>query len=99
MHNKNGSAYVNLPLVTGIRNRIRLLFGSLPETSVSYKHCFDIGERDGNHLHYFSMSSIHGLAHSCGLRLTAVRGKFNNMKTWLPGLLANEVTFRLENET
>jgi SAM-dependent methyltransferase len=98
---KNGSAYVNLPLVTGIRNRIRLLFGYLPETSVSYKHWFDIGVWDGNHLHYFSMSSIHDLAHSCGLRLTAVRGvgNFHKIKTWLPRLLASEVTFRLQNKT
>jgi SAM-dependent methyltransferase len=98
---KNGSAYVNLPLVTGIRNRIRLLFGYVPETSVSYKNWFNNGEWDGNHLHYFSMSSIRDLAHSCGLRLTDVSGvgKLHKLKTRLPQLLASEVTFRLQHET
>lgn len=34
---KRGAAYVDVPLVTGLRNRIRLLLGRLPETSVRYE--------------------------------------------------------------
>jgi SAM-dependent methyltransferase len=96
---KQGAAYVNLPLVTGLRNRIRLLFGNLPETSARYERWFEMGEWDGNHLHYFSLRSIHDLAHSCGLRLTDIRGvgRFHALKTRLPSLLAAEVTFRIEN--
>jgi SAM-dependent methyltransferase len=92
-----GEAYVNLPLVTGLRNRIRLLFGELPETSIRYKQWFQRGEWDGNHLHYFSLRSIHDLAHSCGLRLTDIRGvgALHVLKTRLPSLLAAEVTFRM----
>jgi SAM-dependent methyltransferase len=94
-----GAAYVNLPLVTGIRNRLRLLIGDLPETSIRYEQWFQRGEWDGNHLHYFSLGSIHDLARCCGLRLTDVRGvgRFHSLKTRLPSLLASEVTFRMEH--
>jgi hypothetical protein len=46
---KRGTAYVDLPLVTGLRNRIRLLFGGLTETCVGYERWFKMGEWDGNH--------------------------------------------------
>jgi SAM-dependent methyltransferase len=96
---KRGAAYVNLPLVTGLRNRITLLAGGLPETSIRYKQWFQKREWDGNHLHYFSLRSIHDLAHSCGLRLTDIRGvgRFYSLKTRLPSLLAAEVTFRIQH--
>jgi SAM-dependent methyltransferase len=96
---KQGAAYVNLPLVTGLRNRIRLLFGKLPETSVRYERWFQMGEWDGNHLHYFSLRSIRDLVHSCGLRLTDIRGvgRLHALKTRLPSLLAAEITFRMEH--
>jgi SAM-dependent methyltransferase len=96
---KRGAAYVNLPLVTGLRNRLRLLFGKLPETSIRYAQWVHMGEWDGNHLHYFSLRSIHDLAHSCGLRLTEIRGvaRFHSLKSRLPSLLASEVTFRMQH--
>jgi SAM-dependent methyltransferase len=96
---KHGTAYVDLPLVTGLRNRIRLLLGGLPETSVRYERWLQMSEWDGNHLHYFSLRSIHDLAHSCGLRLTDIRGvgRFYALKTRLPSLLAGEVTFRMQH--
>jgi SAM-dependent methyltransferase len=96
---KRGAAYVNLPLVTGLRNRVRLLFGRLPETSIRYEQWFQKGEWDGNHLHYFSLRSIHDLAHCCGLRVTDIRGvgAFHELKTRLPSLLAAEVTFRMQH--
>src|SRR5438046_9930946 len=92
-----GAAYVNLPLVTGLRNRMRLLVGKLPETSVRYGQWFQKREWDGNHLHYFSLHSIHDLAYSCGLRLTDIRGvgAFHSLKTRLPSLIAAHVTFRI----
>jgi SAM-dependent methyltransferase len=96
---EKGAAYVNLPLVTACRNRIRLLSGQLPETSVSYRKWFEQREWDGNHLHYFSLCSIKDLASECGLRVTDIRGvgQFHQLKTWFPGLLASEVTFRLQH--
>jgi SAM-dependent methyltransferase len=98
---RDGKAYVNLPLVTGLRNRIRLVCGNLPETSVPYDHWFKKNEWDGNHLHYFSMRSIHDLARACDLCLTKVSGvgRYHRIKSWAPELLASEVTFRLEHVT
>lgn len=58
----DGAAYVNLPLMTGIRNSARLLLGKLPETSISYGRWFDTREWDWNHLQYFSVQSIVDLA-------------------------------------
>ena len=55
---KDGVAFINLPLVTSIKNRLRLLFGRLPETSVEYDRWFVDKQWDGNHLHYFSINSI-----------------------------------------
>src|SRR5215469_7511887 len=71
---KDGAVYVNLPLVTGIRNRMRLLFGQVPVTSTRYTSWFGDREWDGNHLHYFSVGSIFDLARACGLRVTHIRG-------------------------
>ncbi len=42
-----GSAYVNLPIVTGIRNRMRMLLGKIPETSIIYDEWFKRREWDG----------------------------------------------------
>jgi hypothetical protein len=91
--------HVNLPLVTGLRNRIRLLVGGLSETSIRYERWFQMGEWDGNHLHYFSLRSIHDLAHCCGLRVMDIRGvgAFHALKTRLPSPLAGEVTFRMQH--
>ena len=36
----DGVAFINLPLVTSLKNRFRLLFGNLPETSDSYDNWF-----------------------------------------------------------
>jgi SAM-dependent methyltransferase len=95
----NGTAYINLPLVTGIRNRMRLLVGKIPQTSVRYERWFETHEWDGNHLHYFSLDSIRDLAQTCGLRLTHIRGvgTFHQFKTRLPSLLASEITFSVES--
>ncbi|GAB6041444.1 class I SAM-dependent methyltransferase [Endothiovibrio diazotrophicus] len=97
-----GSAYVNLPLVTSLKNRVRLLSGRVPVTSVSIDHWFGERHWDGNHLHYFSVPLIHRLAASCGLRVSAVRGvgRLSSLKTLWPSMLAAEITFvlrRVEN--
>lgn len=91
----NGVAYVNLPLVTSAKNRIRLLLGLLPITSVSKSRWFVEREWDGNHLHYFSLPSIRELTSAVGLRLDEVRGvgRFHQAKSMFPSLLAGEVTF------
>ena len=90
-----GAAYVNLPLVTGLHNRLRLFLGKIPETSIRYESWFQCHEWDGNNLHYFSLRSIHDLVRSCGLRLTDIRGVgcCHQIKTRFPSLLAAEITF------
>ena len=37
----DGIAFINLPLVTNIKNRINLLLGKLPETSIGYNKWFE----------------------------------------------------------
>ena len=54
----DGLAFINLPLITSIKNRFRLLIGNVPETSIEYNRWFQDKEWDGNHLHYFSINSI-----------------------------------------
>jgi SAM-dependent methyltransferase len=92
-----GSAFVNLPLVTAWRNRLRLLFGGLPITSSPYSSWANKREWDGNHLHYFSLQSIKDLAKAVGLEVAEVRGvgPMHQLKSMIPTVLASEVTFRL----
>lgn len=91
----DGGAFVNLPLVTSIKNRLRLMCGRVPETSVSFDRWLIDKEWDGNHLHYFSMDSIRRLCTLSGLEMTRVAGvgTHHRIKSLAPSFLANEVTF------
>ena len=91
----SGLAIVNLPLVTGMKNRIRLLSGSLPVTSVPFGQWMLDREWDGNHLHYFSLKSIELLLAACGLVMVEKQavGKFLALKNMRPQLFASEITF------
>jgi hypothetical protein len=88
-------AFVNLPLVTAVPNRLRLLAGQLPITSGPMSRWFERHEWDGGHLHYFSLPSIRRLAATCELRVTEIAGvgRLHGMKTAFPEWLASEVTF------
>ena len=92
-----GRAYINVPLVTNVKNRLRGLFGYVPETSVNYDRWFKDRVWDGNHLHYFSVGSLQRLAKACGLEITDLRGvgRGHALKSALPSLLAGEVTFEV----
>jgi SAM-dependent methyltransferase len=91
----DGLAFINLPLVTSIRNRINLLLGRLPETSVGYQQWIKRRSWDGAHLHYFSIKSIRDLCAASDLELVDLRGvgRHWKWKTRFPSLLAAEVTF------
>ena len=95
----NGRAFVNLPLVTSIKNRLRLLNGQLPVTSVPYSRWRQEGHWDGFHLHYFSIRSILDLAESSGLKVVRKNavGKFNRLKDIFPSLLCSEISFELSH--
>lgn len=94
-----GVAAVNLPLVTSLRNRWRLLTGRVPETSVPFERWFADREWDGNHLHYFSLHSIRRLAAASGLHVGDVTGvgRAARLKSLFPQLLAGEVSFTLRH--
>ena len=92
---KDGIAFVNLPLVTSIKNRLRLLFGRLPETSIEYDRWFADKEWDGNHLHYFSINSIKKICKKYNLEIIKISpvGKFSFIKKLFPSLFSNEISF------
>lgn len=95
----NGRAFVNLPLITSIKNRLRLLLGRIPVTSVPYKRWQKEGHWDGFHLHYFTLAAIQDLANYAGLNITLIRavGRFHGVKNQLPGLLCDEISFELRH--
>lgn len=92
-----GRAFVNLPVVTSVKNRLRLLFGYLPVTSVPYSRWIPEGHWDGFHLHYFSLRSIRDLAKAADLTVARLEGvgRLKVCKNLFPSLLCGEVSFEL----
>lgn len=88
-----GLAFVNLPLVTGLRNRARLLAGKLPVTSVA--DWWKVREWDGGHLHYFNIEAVRNLGRMCGLHLEKMYpvGAHARLKRFAPALLCSEMSF------
>jgi len=96
---KDGRAFINLPLITSMKNRFRLLVGLLPITSVPYSRWEIEGHWDGFHLHYFTLKSIHDLAKSAGLVITSIQGvgQMKKLKDLMPSLLCGEISFEVRN--
>lgn len=94
----DGIAFINLPLVSTLKNRFRLLFGRLPETSISYDMWFKNREYDGNHLHYFTIRSIEDLCKISNLEIVdrVYCGNFLFLKKIKPELFANEISFAVK---
>ncbi len=92
-----GSAFINLPLVTSIKNRLRLAFGKLPITSVPYEKWKEEGHWDGFHLHYFNLSTINDLVKKSELKIVrqSAVGKYTKFKNFYPTFLCNEISFEL----
>lgn len=97
---KDGIAFINLPLITSIKNRLRVFFGKLPETSVSYNEWFKLKEWDGNHLHYFSIKSIKKLCEVNQLKMIKIQpvGKFLFFKKIFPSLFCNEISISIKKK-
>lgn len=93
----SGRAFINLPLITSVKNRFRLISGKIPVTSVDYDRWFEEGHWDGFHLHYFTLASIRDLALHSGLKINAISavGKFSSIKSLFPGLLCDEISIEL----
>ena len=94
---EEGRAFINLPLVTGFKNRLRLLFGKLPITSVPYRNWAKEGHWDGFHLHYFNLSSLNDLAKNSDLKIVSKKavGKYCKLKNVYPALLCGEISLEL----
>jgi len=92
---KDGIALINLPVVTSLRNRFRLMFGIVPVTST--KSWWGLEEWDGGHLHYFSIDLVTKLAERYGLKLERIYpvGNHIGLKNIFPKLLCNEASFIL----
>lgn len=87
-----GILFLNVPLVTGLKNRLRLLTGHLPVTS--QKDWFQTREWDGGHLHYFSWKTLITLLQMFRFEVEnySCPGNFSSLKRWLPKLLCNEIS-------
>ncbi len=97
MHDRS-VAIVNLPLITGIKNRMRVLRGRLPVTSSL--DWWDKREWDGNHLHYFTLESIERIAGLNALRVDRVVpvGGRLGLKKRFPTLLCDEISVFLTKQ-
>jgi ubiquinone/menaquinone biosynthesis C-methylase UbiE len=97
---KDGLAFVNLPLVTSIKNRLRLLFGNVPVTSVAYKQWWIVNEWDGNHLHSFSINSIKRLCDKFDLEIVKISpvGKLVFLKKIFKSLFCDEISFCIKKK-
>jgi ubiquinone/menaquinone biosynthesis C-methylase UbiE len=95
----SGRAFVNLPLVTSVKNRLRLFVGKIPVTSVPYARWQKEGHWDGFHLHYFTIPSIQDLAAGSGLRIESVRGvgRASRLKTLWPAMLCDEISIEFRH--
>jgi SAM-dependent methyltransferase len=93
-----GIAMVNLPLITSVRNRLRLLVGQLPMTSS--QRWWDEEEWDGGHLHLFTIDSVRRLAAKYGLSLlkTYPCGRLTSLKRFWPAGLCGELSFVFRKE-
>ena len=90
---KGGYVFVNLPLLSSIKNRFDVLCGRLPMTSS--KDWWQYRQWDGGHLHYFTIATVHRLAIENGLTplgLYAV-GRALWLKTLAPSLFCHEGRF------
>lgn len=90
---KEGLVFLFFPLVTGLRNRLRILSGKLPITSTP--DWFEKRQWDGGHLHYFSMEMAEKLFAVSGLQPLeyACEGRFYPLKEWFPRLLAGNIAY------
>jgi SAM-dependent methyltransferase len=95
----SGRAFVNLPLITSYKNRMRLLFGRMPITSVPYARWLEEGHWDGFHLHNFTIPAIIDLARGAGLFVYKMKsvGKLSGVKDVWPSLLCDEISFELRH--
>lgn len=90
---RGGYALINLPLISSIKNRVKVALGDLPMTSSA--DWWRDEEWDGGHLHYFTIHYVQRLGEKYGLRLVRLYpvGKCFALKRVMPSLLCHEASF------
>ncbi|MBD1215175.1 MAG: class I SAM-dependent methyltransferase [Dolichospermum circinale Clear-D4] len=88
----SGIAVIQVPNIGYIKNRFDLLLGNLPCTSNTEKKD-NKTEWDGQHLHYFTLSSLNNLLNQHGLAVQKVlcSGKLNTLRSFWTSLLGADL--------
>jgi SAM-dependent methyltransferase len=88
-----GYVFVNLPMISSIKNRALVAAGRLPMTSS--KNWWQLEEWDGGHLHYFTIPSLRRLGEKYGLTMTRLYpvGQELCLKALWPALFCHELSF------
>lgn len=95
---RGGYAFINLPLISSIKNRVKVALGDLPMTSSA--DWWRVEEWDGGHLHYFTIRYVRRLGEKYGMRLVRFYpvGKHLVLKHAMPSLLCHEGSFVFRRE-
>jgi SAM-dependent methyltransferase len=90
---RGGHVFINLPMLTSIKNRARLAVGRLPVTSS--KNWWQLEEWDGGHLHYFTIPTVRRLGEKYGLLMTRLYpvGQVLWLKEIWPAMFCDELSF------
>ena len=83
---KRGRLIVHVPNVAFFPNRIRLLFGILPQTSKG-------NGWDGGHLHYFTKSTLKSLLKEYNFKIESIHygGLLYKLRAWWGSLLCGDI--------
>lgn len=90
-----GIALVNLPIITTVKNRVRLLLGELPMTSTP--NWWTMEEWDGGHLHLFNISVVRRLCAKYDMHVERLYacGRLPRLKQVWPSGLCAEISFAI----
>jgi len=90
---RGGHVFINLPMLTSIKNRALLAAGRLPMTSS--KNWWQLEEWDGGHLHYFTIPTVRRLGEKYGLQMTRLYpvGRMLWLKELWPAMFCHELSF------
>jgi hypothetical protein len=84
--------------MTNIKNRIKLLFGFLPETSVPYGRWLKSKECNEGHFHYLLIKFIEDLCSMASLRIIDYQYYSRFLKKLWPSLFASEISFAVKRK-
>jgi SAM-dependent methyltransferase len=90
---RGGYVFVNLPMLSSVKNRALLAAGQLPVTSS--RKWWELEEWDGGHLHYFTLPSVRRLGEKYGLSISRIYpvGRYVGLKALWPSMLCHELSF------